>query len=1135
MTNFEFIKAEWPTIFNDSARAESYVFSDPRSACIYSRRSIERLVIHLYTILDLPTPYKDDLSARINDPKFKAATGIGIHQKLTFLRKLGNNAVHNDIPVPVDAAIRALSELYLVIIWAAFHHSRIPDSVPAGTQFDPKIAKRAAPLSPAELAKLVDKFKQQDEELAAAKKQLAEISADVDAQIAAATADKDSQIKELQRQVAAAQSSKVTTLDSQEWKEDRTRTDLIDVDLELAGWNLDEPNVREFRIAGLPTPSGVGYADYVLWGTDGKPLAVVEAKRTSASVEAGRRQAEMYADGIEKAFGRRPVIFFSNGERHQLWDDAGGYPPREIHGFYTRDELELLIQRRATRVRLEGRPVNGDIVNRGYQREIIAQVGRDFDDRQREALLVMATGSGKTRTAIALVDQLMKANWVKRVLFLADRRALVKQAAGEFTAHLPNVTTVNLLETGDKDDASGRVFVSTYPTMMGLIDKGDDTVFGPGYFDLVIIDEAHRSVYRKYKAIFDWFDSLLLGLTATPKDEIDRNTFNLFHIENGVPTGAYTLEQAIQDKYLTEPREINLGTKFLEEGIHYADLDEEERTDWDELEWEDGTIPDDVHATALNNYLFNADTVDIVIDKLMSDGLKIESGDKLGKSIIFAQNQRHADFIQQRFDIHYPAYAGKFARVITHQTDSAQDLIEKFKDPDQYPQIAISVDMLDTGIDIPEILNLVLFKKVRSKSKFWQMIGRGTRLSPNIFGPGHDKTEFYVFDFCSNFEFFNEQFDKAEPRQVLPLNHRIVRTRAELLAAIGSRSDLAGLRSGLSGELSRFVKGIPTDNRSVRAHRRWVSDFATDSSWTQADPDTIAEAVDHLGGLPSSAIDSSEEAKRFDLIILTAQLSALDGVFVTPASRTIQDIAEVLLTKQSIPMVAAQVELLEDIVRAEWWQDVTLPDLEDVRVRVRELVRFAKGKRQNPIYTDFVDELRENESSSLPAHEPGLNIDRLRDRARAYLNEHKNHLAVQKLMRNQQLTEADLEALKSILVDGGVGDEMSIQAAAETADGLGLFVRSLVGLDRQAVMELFGEYLDDSRFSAIQIEFVRQIIDELSTNGVVERGRLFEEPYTDIYSGDVFELFPGGALATIGARLDEVRDRAQPVAAEPTG
>lgn len=867
MTNFAFIKAEWPSIFDDCARAESYVFSDPRSACIYTRRSIERLVIHLYAVLDIPTPYKDDLNARINDPAFKTATGNGIHQKLTFLRKLGNTAVHKSSPVPVDASVKALSELYLVVLWAAFNHSRVPDDVPAGTQFDPDLARRAAPLSRAEMGRLVEKFRAQDEELAQARQKLAEV-----------TADKDSQIADLQAQVAAAQAAKRSSMEAQDWKEDQTRTDLIDRDLKAAGWDLEAANVREFRIPGLPTPSGNGFADYVLWGTDGKPLAIIEAKRTSASVEAGRRQAEMYADGLETMFGRRPVIFFSNGSEHQIWDDAAKYPPRAIQGFYTRDELELLIQRRTTQLPLDGRPINTDIAGRTYQKAVIAAVDEAFDARQREALLVMATGSGKTRTAIALIDQMMKANWVKRVLFLADRRALVTQATNAFKAHLPHVTTVNLLDAGQIDAAAGRVFTSTYPTMMGKINQGDDTEFGTGFFDLVIIDEAHRSVYQKYRAIFDWFDSLLLGLTATPKDEIDKNTFELFRIENGVPTGAYTLDEAIEDAWLIPPREFNLGTKFLDEGIHYDDLDEAERDEWDELEWEDGTIPDDVDASTLNRVLFNADTVDLVIDRLMNQGLKIESGDKLGKSIIFAQNQRHAEFIQKRFDRAYPDLGGRFARVITHQTDSAQQLIERFKDPKQMPQIAISVDMLDTGIDIPEILNLVLFKKVRSKSKFWQMIGRGTRLSSNIFGPEQDKSEFYVFDFCSNFEYFKEHFDKPEARQARPLNHRLIDVRARLLAAMRGRDSEDELRRSLAGELAGFVRGIPSENFTVRPHRSWVQEFSTEAAWATADDDAIADAVDHLGGLPSAAVDVIEEAKRFDLLILECQLSTLAGV-----------------------------------------------------------------------------------------------------------------------------------------------------------------------------------------------------------------------------------------------------------------
>lgn len=1122
MSNFGFIRTEWPAVFADCFRAESYVFSDPRTACIYARRGVEQLVLRLYEVLDIPTPYRGDLNARINDTAFKTATGHGIHRKLTFLRKLGNNAVHKDTAVTEHAAVTALSELYLVIIWAAFNHSRIPDDVPAGTQFNPELARRSAPLSPTELTNLLEKFKAQDEQLAKAREEVARVTEEAAIEIA-----------ELQRQIKTAQAAKHTSLDSQNWREDRTRTNIIDIDLAAAGWNLDDPHTREFRITGLPTDSGVGYADYVLWGTDGKPLAVVEAKRTSASVEAGRLQAEMYADGLEQMFGRRPVIFFSNGDEHHVWDDFDGYPPRTIWGFYTRDELELLIQRRTTRRPLTGRPVNAEIAGRTYQQSVIAAVDEAFDARQREALLVMATGSGKTRTAIALVDQLMKANWVKRVLFLADRRALVTQATNEFKALLPHVTTVNLLDTKKRDASAGRVFTSTYPTMMGLIDQGDDTLFGTGYFDLVIIDEAHRSVYQRYHKIFDWFDSLLLGLTATPKNEIDRNTFELFHIENGVPTAAYTLDEAITDGYLVPPKEFNLSTKFLDDGIHYDDLNDAEREEWDTLEWEDGEIPDDVHAAALNSYLFNADTVDLVLNRLMVDGLKVESGDKLGKTIIFAQNQRHADFIQARFDLHYPACGGKFARVITHQTDSAQQLIEQVKDPHKLPQIAISVDMLDTGVDIPEVLNLVLFKKVRSKSKFWQMIGRGTRLAPNVFGPDRDKTEFYVFDFCSNFEYFNEHFDAPEARQSRPLNHRLVNSRAELLAAARGHSE--DVRRAVARELARFTAGIPYDNFSVRPHRRWVSDFATEGAWAQADDVALADAADHLGALPSAAIDPSEQAKRFDLLILQAQLSALDGEYLTSASRTVQAIAEVLLTQLAIPMVAAEAQLLEDITRDEWWQDVTLGLLENARVRLRGLARFGQGRRQNPIYSNFVDELRESEPTELGYQTTGVDLERFTEKARTHLNSHLDHLAVQKLVRNQQLTQSDLDDLRTILIAGGVGDAETIEKAAEKAEGLGLFLRSLVGLDRQAALDLFGEYLDESRFSSIQIEFVRQIIDELSENGVVDRARLFEEPYTDIYHGDVYELFPSGGLATIGERLDEVRERALPIPEKPTG
>ncbi|MDO5535164.1 MAG: DEAD/DEAH box helicase family protein, partial [Propionibacteriaceae bacterium] len=424
-----------------------------------------------------------------------------------------------------------------------------------------------------------------------------------------------------------------------------------------------------------------------------------------------------------------PVIFLSNGATHRIWDDAAGYPPREIAGFLTRDELELLIQRRRTRLPLASVPVNANIAGRHYQLRAVRAIDDALEARRRRALLVMATGSGKTRTIIALVDQLMKAGWVKRVLFLADRVALVNQAAGAFKTHLPDAATVNLVTEKAGD---GRVFVATYPTMMNLVDTYDESGrrrYGPGFFDLVVIDEAHRSVYAKYGALFEWFDAYLVGLTATPKDEVDRNTYGLFHLEDGVPTDAYSLDEAVAEGYLVPPVGVSVPLKFMRAGIHYDQLSEAEKEQWDSLEWsDDDDVPTDIDPEELNRWLFNTDTVDQALKVLMERGHRVAGGDRLGKTIIFAKNNDHAKFISERFDLAYPEHAGRFARIVTYKTEYAQSLIDDFSKPESAPHIAISVDMLDTGIDVPEVVNLVFFKLVRSASKFWQMIGRGTRL-----------------------------------------------------------------------------------------------------------------------------------------------------------------------------------------------------------------------------------------------------------------------------------------------------------------------------------------------------------------------------------------------------------------------
>ncbi|CAM4013383.1 DEAD/DEAH box helicase family protein [Janibacter anophelis] len=1127
MSNFAFVKTEWPDIHADCVRAESYLSSDPRTACFYARRATEALVHHLYDVMALPVPYKDDLAARTNDPGFKAKTSPSFTQKLNLIRNLGNKAVHDSQPIPTQAALASLRELHHVVIWAAYRYSTSPDAVPMGTQFDPDLAQKSAPLSRDELIKLAAKIKAADEAHAAALAAKDELAA-----------AKDAEIERLKAEIAAAQAAKSQTVDTHDYDEATTRSTLIDLLLGEAGWPLADPQDREYEVSGMPSASGTGYVDYVLWGSDGLPLAVVEAKRTTTSPSVGQQQAKLYADRLEARFGRRPVIFYTNGLQHWLWDDASDYPPREIQGFLTRDELELLIQRRTTRRPLGGESVNTDIAGRPYQVEAIAAVGDAFDRRQREALLVMATGSGKTRMTIGLVDQLMKANWVKRVLFLADRTALVGQAARAFTEHLPDVATVNLVtnRTG-----SGRVYASTYPTMMNLInelsDDADPSVvkrkFGPGYFDLVVIDEAHRSVYQKYGAIFDWFDGLLVGLTATPKDEVDHNTYRLFHLEDGVPTDAYSLDEAVADGYLVPPKGVSVGTKFLRQGIRYDELSEDEKDQWDLLDWGEDGAPSEVGAEELNRFLFNEDTVDKVLATLMEDGYKVAGGDRLGKTIIFAKSQAHADFIQERFDIHWPEYGGAFARTITHGTTYAQNLIDDFSNPDKAPHIAISVDMLDTGIDVPDVVNLVFFKVVRSKSKFWQMIGRGTRLRPDLFGPGQDKQDFLVFDFCGNLEFFSQDLPGSEGSVQKSLTQRLFEGRVGLITALDKTKGDAPLRSSAADMLHQVVAGMNIDNFLVRPHREWVERYGERSAWDSLSTEDAADLMTHLAGLPSAVRDDDEAAKRFDLVMLRRQLAQLDGdlVLAERLRETVQEVAVALLGKTAIPSVAAQTEMLEELASDEWWVDVTLPMLELARLRVRDLVRLIERTTRNPVYTDFADELGESTEVVLPGTTPGTDMERFRAKAAAYLRQHESHVALQRLRRNRQLTPDDLSALEQMLEDSGAGARADIERAVDESHGLGRFVRSLVGLDREAALEAFGDYLDTARFDVHQVRFVTLIVDELTANGAVEPGRLFESPYTDYAPTGPDDLFEEAQVDSIVGILREVDGRAEAASA----
>jgi type I restriction enzyme R subunit len=1130
MSQFTFLQREWAAVFEAASKAEAAVLADARTACFYARRALELAVSWAFKHdAGLRLPYEDNLSALIHDPSFKQTAGEAVFSKSRVINTLGNQAVHSHRPVPEADALAAVRELFHVAYWFARTYGRTERPAP-GLAFDPgALARpaRAAAQTAEQLQALGARLREKDENLAAL------------------LADKnvlDEELKRLRAEVAKAKQAAAAQPDTHDYSEAETRDYFIDFLLKEAGWPLDHARDREWEVSGMPNADRKGFVDYVLWGDDGKPLGLVEAKRTRRDPRAGQQQAKLYADCLERQFGRRPVIFYSNGYEHWLWDDTR-YPPRRAQGFHKKAELELLIQRRETRRSLAQAPISPAIVERHYQTRAIRRIAEAFErDHDRKALLVMATGAGKTRTVIALCDLLTRCNWAKRVLFLADRVALVNQAVNAFKRHLPDASPVNLVT---EKDTEGRVYVSTYPTMMGLIDEAADGQrrFGVGHFDLLIIDEAHRSVFQKYRAIFDYFDSLLVGLTATPKDEVDRNTYGLFDLENGVPTDAYSLEEAVRDGFLVPPQAVSVPLKFQREGISYDDLSEEDKDQWDALEWdEEGTVPERVEAEAVNKWLFNKDTVDKVLEHLMVRGLKLAGGDRLGKTIVFAKNQQHADFIAERFNANYPHYRGEFARVITFKTEYAQSLIDSFSNKEKAPHIALSVDMLDTGIDVPEVVNLVFFKLVRSKTKFWQMLGRGTRLCPDLFGPGENKACFYLFDYCQNLEYFSQDIPATDGSAIESLAKRLFNARLELIAVLDGRPpealeativELTGtydpgtngeIRKSVAALLQREVAAMNLDNFVVRPHRRLVEKYAKIESWTALATEALSELSHEVAGLPTELDPENEEAKRFDLLALNLQLTLLrsEPGFARLRDR-VKEIAGLLEEKDAIPMVREQMTLIQEVQTDEWWQDVTVPILESMRRRMRNLVQFIDKRQRKPVYTDFEDLMGDESHFTLPGLAVGTDPAKFRAKAQAFLRQHLNHVTVQKLRMNNALTAADLAELERMLAASGVGDPEDIRRAAQEARGLGLFVRSLVGMDREAAKEAMASFIAGKTLSANQLEFINLVVDHLTEHGVMEPARLYESPFTDITSHGPDGLFQSADVDALMRALDAVR------------
>ncbi|MEA2719392.1 MAG: type restriction enzyme subunit [Candidatus Eremiobacteraeota bacterium] len=1122
VSQFTFLAADFPDITVQAITTERVARSDSRAACFYARLALEVAVNWMFANdRSLNAPYENTLAARIHEPTFRNTVGQGRFSSANIIRNFGNIAVHETKPVPRDRAIASVRELFNFTFWLARTYGRTqPDP---NLAFNPDALPQTKQVAASTLAQLQD----------VAKNFVAAMAALDDAKKAAlASEDRraalETELAAARAEIAAIKSANAAIPDLHDYNEETTRDAFIDLLLHEAGWPLAQKQDREFPVTGMPNATGTGFVDYVLWGADGKPLGIVEAKRTRKDAAAGQQQAKLYADCLEAHYGQRPVIFYTNGYEHWMWDDRRS-PPRRVEGFYSRDELQLAIQRRQSRRSPSVLEVDDKIVERYYQHRAIRKVVEGFDrDNLRKALLVMATGSGKTRTAVALCDLLMRANWVKRVLFLADRRALVTQAVNAFKQHLPAATTVNLLTERNEN---GRIYVSTFATMMGMIDETVDgrRTFGVGHFDLVIIDEAHRSVYRKYGAIFSYFDSYLIGLTATPRDEIDRDTYRLFELQRGVPTDAYSLEEAVSDGFLVPARAVSVPLKFVRDGMTYDEMSEEDKIAWDEIDWGDGGPPQAVDSGALNTWLFNINTVDKVLEYLMTYGLKVAAGDRLGKTIIFAKNLNHAKFIVERFDKNYPNLKGLFARVVDTTNSYVDNLIDDFSTSDKPPHIAVSIDMLDTGIDIPEIVNLVFFKIVRSKTKFWQMLGRGTRLRPNLFGPGFPKEYFSVFDFCMNFEFFKQSPKVATGSIPEPLAKKLFTARVELIDAIhnGVAGDAAmeRLAADTTTRLHAEVSAMTLDNFLVRPKRQFVESYAKPEAWTTWDLTKRSELLNELAGLPSTLIDDDVDAKQFDLLLLNAQLALLRSEPRYPElQRRVRDLALALEGIKNIPMVQAELELILEVQTDDFWQDVTAPMLETVRRRLRSLIKLIDVKKRSIVVTDFTDEIGLGQAVQFSAF-PGTDMERFRAKARQFIHANADNLTIAKVRRNEPLTAADLAELERIFEYAGLGGPDELERA--TADGgLGLFVRSLVGLDRKAAATAFGDFLVGRTLTASQLEFVNMLIEHLTARGVVNPELLYESPFTDVDPMGVSGVFSDTDASRIVDILTTVRKNA---------
>lgn len=1084
MSNFEYLKdiEALSDLYKFCKVAENTQKTDHNNSAINSRRGLEWIVKAIYKLKGIELKKQDSLYELMTGQPFTDFIDSDkIMKSAHYIRKVGNKSAHTG-DVKGSESFFALLNLYDVVGFillklgvlkelAPFNRDFIPDgndlyiATPPETEVTDKIVEDIAP-------------------------------------------------EKANNPVNVAIESSLS--------EAETRKYFIDIMLEEAGWDvLDKKGAIapskaciETEVLGMPNANEKGYVDYVLFGKNGKPLAVIEVKRTTKDPKVGRQQAILYADCLEKQYGVKPVIYYSNGYKTFIIDGLG-YPDRELLGFHTESELELLIQRRG-RNKITNLSINEQITDREYQKRGIKAICEHFNSFHRKGLLVMATGTGKTRVSISLSDILMRNEWVKNILFLADRTALVNQAAKNFTKLLPSAT-VTVLSDSKKPDMNARIMFSTYQTMINYIDT-ESKLFSIGRFDLIIIDEAHRSIFGKYTAIFDYFDSLLVGLTATPRDQVDKSTYDVFDLETGEPNFAYELKEAVEDGFLVDYTTISRTTQRLREGIKYNSLSQEEKEQLEQV-WEyekaqndidpDAEYHRDINSREIFKYIFNIDTIDKVLQDLMTNGLKVQSGDMIGKTIIFAYNHKHAVQIVDRFNILYPELGPDFCVLIDNTVNYSQTLINSFEERGKLPQIAVSVDMLDTGIDVPDILNLVFFKKVYSYIKFWQMIGRGTRLSKDIFDIGEDKETFYIFDWCGNFEYFDENPRGNEPLPQITLSEKLFGLRTDIAAALQhanyqSDEKAKQLHDEIKEILIAQVCSLNTKHISVRQNIETVDKYQKKENWIALSDIDVLDLKNKIAPLVLPEKDN-EAAKKFDAIMLYIQLSTVDSsVNADNYKVKAQNIGISLQEKASIPQVQAKMKLIKEISVPAFWINVTLDRLEYVRKEIRDLVQFIIGNSNRDFVLNIKDIIEEKPIVVVKPYRASY-----KQRVEEYLSQNSELPVFEKIKNIEQLKQEDILELERILWEE-LGTEEEYMDYLKNSKmsfnkNVAAFIRSQIGIDRKVAMEKLSLFFSDNHFNSLQEEYLKTIISYVSSHGDITPDILINEaPFDEFNWSHVF-------------------------------